>query len=49
MVRTRFLGAAAQDIIKLGNEPLPIADMLAGSAAERADSQYSSPSLQKTR
>ena len=48
--RTRFLGAAAQDIIKLGNEPLPIADMLAGSAAEHAVTDVTlSPFLQKTR
>ena len=48
--RTRFLGAAAQDIIKLGNEPLPIADMLAGPAAEHAVTDVTlSPFLQKTR
>lgn len=34
--RTRFLGASAQDILKLGYEPLPVVEMLAGSDAKHS-------------
>jgi spermidine synthase len=48
--RTRFLGTNAQELIKLGSEPLPIADMLARPGAQHSDTDVTLSSFyQKTK